>query len=97
MSSVTATTSWSPSWSTVPAVGSCASPKRTSQAARAPEADSSSASFLPIQPSVTVIRMSSTLPVGSRQSSLTFTDSSSRSSRFTVHGTVATLGMPMRS
>ena len=78
-------------------MGSWASPKRTSQAARAPDADSSSASFRPTQPSVTVIRISSTLPVGSRHSSLTLTDSSSRSSRFTVHGTVATLGMPMRS
>ena len=58
---------------------------------------SSSASFLPTQRSVTVIRMSRTVPVGSRHSSLTLTESSSRSSRFTVHGTVATLGMPMRS
>ena len=94
---MTATVSWSPSCSTVPAVGSCASPKRTSHAARAPVADSSSASLRPIQPSVTVMRISRTLPVGSRHSSLTFTDSSSRSSRFTVHGTVATLGIPMRS
>jgi hypothetical protein len=47
--------------------------------------------------SVTVTRMSSTCPVGSRHSSLTLTESSSRSSRFTVHGTVATLGMPIRS
>ena len=78
-------------------MGSWASPKRTSQAARAPEALSSSASFLPTQPSVTVMRISRTLPVGSRHSSLTLTDSSSRSRRFTVQGTVATLGMPMRS
>ena len=40
ISSVTATTSWSPSWSTVLPVGSCASPKRTIHAARAPEAAS---------------------------------------------------------
>ena len=78
-------------------VASWASPKRTSQAARQPEAASSSASGRPTQPSVTVTRISSTLPVGSRHSSLTFTDSNSRSSRFTVQGTVATLGMPIRS
>ena len=78
-------------------MGSWASPNRTSHAARAPEAVSSSASLRPTQPSVTVTRMSRTLPVGSRHSSLTLTDSSSRSSRFTVQGTVATLGMPMRS
>ena len=50
-----------------------------------------------VEEAVTVTRISSTWPVGSRHSSLTFTESSSRSSRFTVHGTVATLGMPMRS
>jgi len=68
-----------------------------SHAARAPDATSSSDSRRPTQTSVTVTRMSSTCPVGSRHSSLTLTESSSRSSRFTVHGTVATLGMPMRS
>ena len=78
-------------------MGSWASPKRTSQAARAPDAASSSASFRPTQPSVTVTRISTTFPVGSRHSSLTLTESSSRSSRFTVQGTVATLGMPIRS
>jgi hypothetical protein len=52
---------------------------------------------LPTHGSVTVMRMSSTFPVGSRHSSLTLTDRSSRSRRFTVQGTVATLGMPIRS
>ena len=50
-----------------------------------------------VEEAVTVRRISETLPVGSRHSSLTLTDSSSRMSRFTVHGTVATLGMPIRS
>ena len=78
-------------------VGSVPRPNRVRNATRASVAASSARTFWPIQPSCSGTCTSDTAPDGSRQSSTCLSPSSTDRNRFTVHGTVATVGMPSRS
>jgi hypothetical protein len=96
-SSVTSMKTWSPSCSTVEAVGRVPMPHRIRYATRAPVASSREDSRFPIQSTCSGTSIIATVLVGSRQISRLPSGTRCRTIRSAVHRTVATVGMPSRS
>ena len=98
MSSVTSRCTWSPSCSMVEPVGSMPRPNRVRNATRAPVAASSAAHLL-ADPALVQRHLQPATPrrTGRASPRRACRRAARDRNRFTVHGTVATVGMPSRS